>query len=179
MCIELSFESGFREKNIPRNPADLFLGSPANLEDRGLLERSGSVSCLSHQLKRTHLFSSHNVIPSLSGDIHSLLPAVPGSSECISPDPLPKRQTRKRELRNAPAAPDESEPRRKVMLLDRDVSPPCSSAHPRSQTLNCRSPPSCLSGPSSEPSLFLSLLRRLTHPRCWTPDRPSSPIQLS
>ena len=124
VCMELSFESGFREKNIPRNPADLFLGSPANLEDRGLLERSGSVSCLSHQLKRTHLFSSHNVIPSLSGDIHSLLPAVPGSSECISPDPLPKRQTRKRELRNAPAAPDESEPRRKVMLLDRDVSPP-------------------------------------------------------
>ena len=118
VCMELSFESGFREKNIPRNPADLFLGSPANLEDRGLLERSGSISCLSHQLKRTHLFSSHNVIPSL------LATGTAGSGECISPDPLPMRQTRKRELRNAPAAPDESEPRRKVMLLDRDVSPP-------------------------------------------------------
>ena len=103
VCMELSFESGFREKNIPRNPADL--------EDRGLLERSGSVSGLSHQLKRTHLFS-HNVIPSL------LATGTAGSGECLSPDPLPKRQTRKRELMNAPAAPDESEPRRKVMRQD-------------------------------------------------------------
>ena len=69
--MELSFESGFREKNIPRKPADLFLGSPAtpsfgtlplistpDLEDRGPLERSGNVSCLIHQLKDTDLFSS-------------------------------------------------------------------------------------------------------------------------
>ena len=29
VCMKLSFESGFREKNIPRKPAYLFLGSPA------------------------------------------------------------------------------------------------------------------------------------------------------
>ena len=226
VCMKLSFESGFREKNLPRKPADLFLGSSAtpsfgslplisapDMEDRGPLERSGNVSWLIHQLKDTYLFSSvhtpspqpfsressltkapiipkstyppitsHNVIPSL----------LAGSCEFISPDPLPQRQTRKRELRNAPAAPDESEPRHKVMRQDQreyrhdrpvpgrffdrrlPLSPPCSSAHPRSQTLNCRSPPSC-SGPASEPIL----LRRLAHPRCWTPDRPSSSTQLS
>ena len=71
VCMELCFESGFREKNIPRKPADLFLGSPAtpsfgtlplistpDLEDRGPLDRSGNVSCLIHQLQDTHLFSS-------------------------------------------------------------------------------------------------------------------------
>ena len=203
--MQMSFESGFREENLPRKPADLFLGSPAtpsfgtlplislpDLEDRRPLERSGNVSCLSHQLKHTHLFSSvhtpspqpfylessltkapniprkyvssHNVIPSL------LATGTAGSCEFgASPDPLPQGQIRKRELMNAPAAPDESEPRRKVMRLDRHVtqsffqleapslSPPCSSAHPRSQTLNCLSPPSCLSGPATEPSLYMSL----------------------
>ena len=158
VCMQLSFESGFREKNIPRKPADLFLGSPAtpsfgtlplistpDLEDRGLLERSGNVSSLIHQLQDTHLFSSvhtpspqpfsressltkapnipkkyvssHNVIPSL------LATGTAGSCEFgTSPDPLPQRQTRKRELMNAPAAPDESEPRRKVMRLDLHVT---------------------------------------------------------
>ena len=150
VCMQLSFESGFREKNIPRKQADLFLGSPSfgtlpiistpDMEDRGSLERSGNASWLTHQLKDTYLFSSvhtpspqpfsressltkapnirkkhissHNVIPSL------LATGTAGRGECISPDPLPKRQTRKRELRNAPAAPDESEPKRKVMRHD-------------------------------------------------------------
>ena len=153
VCMQLSFESGFREKNIPRKQADLFLGSPATPSFDTLplistpdLERSGNVSWLAHQLKDTHLFSSvhtpspqpfsressltkahiipkkhissHNVIPSL------LATCTAGSGECLSPDPLPQRQTRKRELINAPAAPDESEPRRKVMRL----KPPPSSS---------------------------------------------------
>ena len=61
--------------------------------------------------------SSHNVISSL------LATGTAGSCEFgTSPDPLPHRQVRKRELMNTPTAPDESEPRRKVMRLGRTVT---------------------------------------------------------
>ena len=114
--------------------------STPDLEERGTLERSGNVSWLINQLKDTHLFFSTNTpspqpsardssltkaplikkkyLPTYKEPqpsvIRSLLEPDPASS-FASPDPLPQRHTRKRDLKNAPPASDETEPRHKIM----------------------------------------------------------------
>ena len=114
--------------------------STPDLEDRGALERSGNVSWLINQLKDTHLFFSTNTPSPQPAILDSALTKAPlikkrfqpsykepqpniirsllgddSASSFTSPDPLPPRLTRKRDLRNAPSAAEETEPRHKMM----------------------------------------------------------------
>ena len=134
VCMQLSFESGFNEKNIPRKPADMFLGSPAtpsfgtlplistpDLEDRGPLERSGNVSWLIHQLKDAHLFSSVHtpspqpfsresslrkppIIPKKYVSSHNVIPSLLALGTAGSCKSISPDPLPKRELMNVPAA---------------------------------------------------------------------------